>query len=80
MDLQQIIHQLRAERDRIDSAIRALEGGALSARGRRAVQNASAPTNGRTRRKRGPMSAAARKLISERMKKRWAERKAAAKK
>ena len=76
MNLEQIIRELKSERERIDSAIRALEGGAgARSNGPRSKQTASSTT---TRRKRGPLSPAARKRLSEQMKKRWAERKAAA--
>jgi len=68
MDTQQIISELEAERDRLDQAISALRG---SVRGRR-----GAPGNRRGRRK---LSAAAKRRISEMMKKRWAERKRAMK-
>lgn len=64
MDTEQIIQELKAERNRLDAAIDALQaGGAGTAR-----------RNGR----RGPrhMSAEARRRISEAQKKRWAQRKA----
>lgn len=64
MDIQQILADLRTERERIDAAIRALEGGGRGP-GR-------PPGSGRKRR---TMSPAARKKISEMMKLRWAERK-----
>jgi len=66
MDIQQILSDLRSERDRIDAAIRALEGGR---RGRGPGRPAGSG------RKRRTMSTAARKRISEMMKLRWAERK-----
>ncbi len=68
MDTQQIISELEAERDRLDQAISALRG---SMRGRRG------PIAGRRGRRR--LSAAAKRRISEMMKKRWAERKRAMK-
>lgn len=66
MTLQEIVSQLRAERDRFDQAIAALEG--------------SSPRRGRPPKdSRGSeqhvMSAAARKRISAAMKARWAARK-----
>jgi hypothetical protein len=70
MDTQQIISELEAERDRLDQAISALRG---SMRGRRG------PGPGRGRRGRRHLSAAAKRRISEMMKKRWAERKKAMK-
>lgn len=72
MDTQQIISELEAERDRLEQAISALRG---SMSGRRSV--GAGP--GRGRRGRRHLSAAAKRRISEMMKKRWAERKRAAK-
>ncbi len=74
MDLASIVAELKRERDRLDNAIAALEGG--SARrgrppGRRPGTGASTGRRGGRRH----MSAEARRRISEMMKKRWAERK-----
>ena len=66
MDTQQIISELEAERDRLEQAISALRGSIR--RG---------PGTGRRGRRR--LSAAAKRRISEMMKKRWAERKRAMK-
>ena len=77
-----ILQQLRAERQRIDSAIFALEGTASpSVKKRRGRPPNSASVRGRApkKRTRKPMSAAAKKKLSLQMKKRWAERKKAAK-
>lgn len=71
MDTQQIISELEAERDRLEQAISALRGSLSGGRG-----FASA---GKGRRGRRRLSAAAKRRISEMMKKRWAERKRAAK-
>ena len=71
MDTQQIISELESERDRLEQAISALRG----SMGRR-VGGAGL---GRGRRGRRRLSAAAKRRISEMMKKRWAERKRAAK-
>src|SRR5271157_3956388 len=73
MDIQNLVSELKAERDRIDQAISAL-GGITSSPARRgrlpkAKQAAPAP------KERRGMSAAARKRISEAMKKRWAAKK-----
>jgi hypothetical protein len=68
MDTQQIISELEAERDRLEQAIAALRG-SLHAR--------STGAGGRRGRRR--LSAAAKRRISEMMKKRWAERKRAMK-
>jgi hypothetical protein len=70
MEIERILSDLKSERDRIDSAIRALEGG-------RAGRGPGRPVG--SGRKRRTMSPAARKRISEMMKLRWAERKKKAK-
>ncbi|HWS17056.1 MAG TPA: hypothetical protein VN223_03540 [Candidatus Elarobacter sp.] len=70
MDTQQIISELESERDRLEQAISALRGSI----GRRGVT-----ATGKGRRGRRHLSAAAKRRISEMMKKRWAERKRAAK-
>jgi len=70
--LESIVNQLKEERDRLDRAIAALEGGSGRKRGRPPGSSSAVGP----RRK---MSAAARKKISEMMKKRWAERKRATK-
>jgi len=74
MDIQNILSNLKSERERIDRAITALEGlGSTGPRRRgRPVGSVSKTSSGRPRRH---MSAAARKRISEMMKQRWAERK-----
>jgi len=63
LDIQTIIAELEAERDRLSNAITALRG------------NASAPRNGRRGKRR--LTAAARKRISDAMKARWAKQKKA---
>jgi hypothetical protein len=71
MDIQTIVSDLRAERNRIDRAISALEGltSSSSPRRGRPPKSKQAAVSGKTRR----MSASARKRISEAMKKRWAK-------
>ena len=69
MDTQQIIMELEAERDRLEQAISALRGSLHARR--------SGPGRGRRGRRR--LSAAAKRRISEMMKKRCAERKRAMK-
>ncbi len=72
MNIPQILSSLRAERDRINKAIAALEG----------LDGAEASTHPRQtsasakgyRRKKGGLTAAGRQRLSENMKKRWAER------
>jgi hypothetical protein len=72
MDIQNILNDLKRERDRLDRAIMALEGPGVGPRRRgRPVGS----VNSATTRPRRHMSAAARKRISEMMKQRWAERK-----
>jgi len=71
MDIQTIVSDLKAERNRIDRAISALEGltSSSSPRRGRPPKAKRAAASGKHRR---GMSAAARKRISEAMKKRWA--------
>jgi len=68
MDTEAIIRELEAERTRLDQAITALRGN------KRGVGRPTGSTNGRKR----MLSTAARKRISEGMKKRWAARKRSA--
>ena len=75
MNTAKIIADLRAERDRIDDAIRALE--ALAGAGS-LPRGAGSKLSTSTKRGRGGISPAGRKRISEMMKKRWAERRKAA--
>ncbi len=65
MDIEAIVRELEAERDRISNAVSLLQGN-TGGDGRR---------KGRKKRR---MSAAGRKRISDAMKKRWAARKKAA--
>ena len=75
MDIERIVEQLEQERDRISQAIASLKGIKSSGTARKSVAG-----NGRSgRQRRGGMSAAARKRLSEMMKKRWAERRKKAK-
>ena len=68
MDIQTIVSDLKAERNRINQAISALEG-LTSTAPRRGRPPKAAMTGGKRRR----MSAAARQRISEAMKQRWAK-------
>ena len=73
MDIHNVLSELQAERNRIDHAIAALEGltaGAAPRRGRPPKAKTAAAAPGKKQR---TMSAAARKRISEAMKKRWAK-------
>ena len=77
MDIQTVLADLRRERARLDAAIEALQGlGSGRKRGPGRPAGSSKSKSGRSGRH---MSAAARKRISEMMKKRWAERRKAAK-
>jgi hypothetical protein len=69
LNIQTIISELKAERNRIDQAIASLED--LASHGAATGNRTSAP---KATRKRGRLSAAGRKRLSEMMKKRWAER------
>jgi hypothetical protein len=71
MDTATILIELRHQREKLDTAIAALEGVTGGRNGSRSS------TNGRRHRRR-TMSAAARKRISDAQKKRWAERRKSA--
>jgi hypothetical protein len=78
MNLQVIVAELKEERDRIDRAIAVLNGittnnGVRATNARtRAARPASTRSSRRSRR--GHLTAAGRKRLSELMKRRWAER------
>lgn len=74
MDIKRILTELRSEQEGLNKAISALEPLAEGQRGN-VIQMPKAKA-GRPGR-RGPMSAAARKRLSELMKRRWAQRKRA---
>jgi hypothetical protein len=69
MDTIRILAELRAERDRIDQAISAIE--AVDSTGRRRVGRP--PKAAEKPRRRGRMSAAARRKMSRLLKQRWAQ-------
>ena len=71
MERERILAELKAERDRLNVAISALEGLGTSSGSRRGVR--SARTRPRRRRR---LTAAGRKRLSQLMKQRWAARKA----
>jgi hypothetical protein len=77
MDIQNVLADLKRERARLDAAIEALQG--LGTGGKRGPGRPVGSGKGKAGVRRRHMSAAARKRISEMMKKRWAERKKAAK-
>jgi hypothetical protein len=70
LDLDKIMRELEEERDRVSQAIALLKGTNSSTAARRGM-----PVTGTALKpRRGGMSAAGRKRLSELMKKRWAER------
>ena len=71
METQRILAELRAERDRLNQAIAALEGLGRPSNNRRGVRSAAAKPRSRRR-----LTAAGRKRLSQLMKARWAARKA----
>ena len=75
MDTTRLIRNLRGEKVRIERAIAALEALSSDSVGSQTTRTAGANKAGRRK-----MSPAARKHISEMMKKRWAARRKAAKK
>jgi hypothetical protein len=83
MDINQIVERLRAERNKLEAAIQALEGvggGPAAKRRGRPPGNANKPTPTAGPKKTRGMSAAARKRIAEVMRKRWAAAKKSGKK
>src|SRR5271166_1198894 len=72
MDIQSLLSDLKAERNRIDQAISAVEGLFLPSAARRGRPPKAKPATLAPGKQRRTMSAAARKRISEAMKKRWA--------
>jgi hypothetical protein len=67
MDIHVIVTELKKERDRLDRAIAALDGGSKAV----AIKSVGRPATS----KRGSrLTPAGRKRLSEMMKKRWAER------
>jgi hypothetical protein len=86
MPTEHIIALLRAERDRLDAALRALEGGTAKRRGRprKIADDANMPdwvrpkTAAPKKKGRRKFTAAQRKEASARMKARWAAKKKAA--
>lgn len=70
MNIQQIVAELTAERDRLDQAITALNGISTPRRRGRPPKNAQIATRPKRRRR---MSAEGRRRISEAAKRRWAQ-------
>ena len=73
MDIQTVLADLKRERARLDAAIEALQS--LGSGQKRGPGRPAGSGKAQGKAKRRHMSAAARKRISEMMKKRWAERK-----
>jgi hypothetical protein len=71
LNTQEILKELKAERNRLDRAIAALDG----ANSTRATMAPHKPSSNGARRKRNHLTAAGRKRLSMLMKKRWAEKK-----
>ena len=75
MNLEQIVSELKRERDDLNRAIEALEG--IGGKQRQVNKISGKPSTARISKKgRRGISAAGRKRISEAMKKRWQERRA----
>jgi|SwirhisoilCB1_FD_contig_41_12649889_length_526_multi_1_in_0_out_0_1 hypothetical protein len=76
MDTSAILASLRAEHDRIGKAISALEAlDSTGATAGRRVPRPSPAASSKPVRRRKPLTTAAKKHLSDMMKKRWAERK-----
>jgi hypothetical protein len=75
LDIERIVAELEQERDRISQVIASLKGINSSGGTRRSAAGNVRPGSKR----RGGMSAAAKKRLSETMKKRWAEKRKKAK-
>jgi len=72
LDIQAIVKELKRERDRLNTAIVALEGADLPLTPPKASPVADVPAPPAKKRRR--LTAEGRKRISDMMKKRWAER------
>jgi hypothetical protein len=76
LDIQKIVSELEREKDRISKAIAALvESASSSLTRRKSIGAAKAVAPGKRRKRRGGITPAGRRRLSEAMKKRWAERK-----
>ena len=72
MDTQRIVSELKAERNRLDRAIAALDGAGITRA--TVAKNVISMDGAQSRRKRHHLTAAGRKRLSMLMKKRWAEK------
>lgn len=71
MDIDRMVADLKKERDRLDRAVAALEGIGSAGPGRKRGRKRGP---GAPKKRRGGLTAAGRKRLSDMMKKRWAER------
>ena len=74
MEIDKIVADLKKERDRLISAITALVGVGGAATGAKRGRKPGPKAAATKRKRRGGISKAGRKRLSELMKKRWAER------
>jgi hypothetical protein len=74
LEIDKIVADLRKERDRLVKAIAALVGVGSTTTGKRRGRKPGRKAATTTRKRRGGISKAGRKRLSELMKKRWAER------
>ena len=74
LDTRRIVSELKAERNRLDKAITALDGASTTSAPVAVVKKAISTDGAQAPRKRHGLTAAGRKRLSMLMKKRWAER------
>jgi hypothetical protein len=74
LEIDKIVADLKKERDRLVKAIAALVGVGSTTTGKRRGRKPGRKAATTTRKRRGGISKAGRKRLSELMKKRWAER------
>ena len=74
MDTQRIVSELKAERNRLDKAITALDGASTTSAPVAVAKNVISMNAAEEPKKRHHLTAAGRKRLSMLMKKRWAER------
>jgi hypothetical protein len=74
LEIDKIVADLKKERDRLVKAISALVGVGSTTTGKRRGRKPGRKAATTTRKRRGGISKAGRKRLSELMKKRWAER------
>ena len=74
MDTQEIVKELKAERNRLDKAITALDGASTTSEPVAVAKSPISMNDAKEPKKRHHLTAAGRKRLSMLMKKRWAER------